>query len=233
MGGNPDGPPLSPSALDLTDLDTVKGWLASTKSPAGDGDDGSIQLCITAASMWWLDQTGLGNANGINTASPLNSICTFTENYNGNGSNHLYLRNRPIQSVTSLTVGYVTIAQSTAYGVPGWVIDQDAKSIWIRAGGGGNVTFSSIGWPVSGSGYWFAQGIQNVAITYTAGYSTVPYRVQMAVTQQVALNVKRKEWIGLASKAMANGAGTVTFNKWLLDPEVRQALTDYTRTAMY
>jgi hypothetical protein len=231
--GAPTGPPVSPSPLDLTDLDTVKGWLKNNKNPAGDADDYSIQLCITACSMWWLRQTGLGNESGINAASPLNSQVTYTETYDGNGSNTLYLRNRPIVSVTSLTICGVTIQQSTAWGVPGWVVDQSGKCIKLRGAGGGNtMSFTTIGYPGLVLGQWFIEDVQNVTVTYVAGFSVTPLDVQLAVTQQVGQNVKRKEWIDVASRSMGSGAGSITFRKWTLAPEVQQVLTDYTRTAM-
>src|ERR1700676_4869931 len=96
--------PSTPSPLDLTDLAAVKGWLGSIAQPTANSDDNNIQMCITAPSMWWLRQTGLGNESGINTASPLNSQVSYTEVYDGNGSNKLYLRNRPIISVASLVI---------------------------------------------------------------------------------------------------------------------------------
>ena len=130
----PTSPPaeqsLSPSLLDLTTLQNVKDWLQIKAS----ADDNLIQGAITALGYYFLWRTGLGSQNGVNTSSPLSNIVSYNETYDGNGSDRLYLRNRPIQNPPALsplvlTVNGNVIAQSTSYPIPGWVIDADGKSL--------------------------------------------------------------------------------------------------------
>lgn len=164
---------MNPSPIDLTSVQAVKNWLSGTgKASEADQDDDNIQLCITACGMYWLTRTGRGSQDGgIPTASPFNQPVTFNETYNGNGKESLFLRNSPIQSVSSLVVNGTTIPQSTAWNQTGWVIQADGKRISIRSGGGSNtrlVTEYVLGRLV------FNRGIQNVEVTYDAGYAMIP-----------------------------------------------------------
>src|SRR5579863_8891565 len=91
---------LSPSALDLTTVQNVKDFLDVTANQ----DDQIIQGLITSCGAYWLWRTGLGAQNNVNTQSPLNSQVSFNEWYDGNGSLRMYLRNRPIVSVSLLQI---------------------------------------------------------------------------------------------------------------------------------
>src|SRR5690349_23195383 len=170
---------MSANAIDLTTLAAVKSWLAAG---SGTSDDTTIQDCITAFSAYVLRITARSNADGsIPAASPFNSVVSYNEWYDGPGGTRLMLRNWPVVTVTSVTVDTVTIPQSTAPNVPGWVIDGSAKSLSMR--GNGNAGF------VNGSlvvGFQnlrsFARGFvfsdsqpQNVNVQYTAGFTAVPF----------------------------------------------------------
>lgn len=80
---------------------------------------------------------------------------TYTEVYNGNGKNRMILKNQPIISISSLVVGAQVIPAISAWPNPGYTIDGDT------------------GIAVLLQGYAFNQGIQNVAITYQAGYQSL------------------------------------------------------------
>lgn len=182
---------LTANPIDLTSVGRMKSWLSSQGVNPGDADN--LQACITAASKYWIWYCGLGPAdNSVPTHSPFNELVTYTETYNGNGSQQMYLRNRPVKNVISLVVNLSTIQQSQAFGQPGWVIDGNARSIWIRGGGGGQ-PFVSTFYPSSFGGQWFIKGIQNVAVQYQAGFAanvipaelatipaTAPYTIQVA-----------------------------------------------------
>lgn len=160
------------SAIDLTTVSSVKAWLSSNgKASANDTDDPNIQLCITAASMYWLWRTGRGpRNNSVPTQSPFNQGVQYTETYDGNGKTKMFLRNAPILSIQSLVVNGVTIPQSTAWNVLGWVINDDGKSISIRRGSG---TLALVSQYALGQ-LIFNQGIQNVVVQYTAGFAEMP-----------------------------------------------------------
>jgi hypothetical protein len=171
----------------------------------------------------WEDQ-------GLALASPFNTPVTYEEVYDGNGSDVLYLRNRPVRSITSLVIGTLTIPQSTSFTQAGWVIRGDGKSIALRNGGGGAGVSTSQFYP---SGYGrrnFWQGVQNVFITYTAGYTQTPADLQFMSTRVVALSYKQRQSIGQKSQAMAAGAGTVTFD-WRIDDKDWLTIVQYKRAS--
>src|SRR5579872_5031001 len=140
--------------IDLTWLAQVKSF-AEVKSSA---DDQIISDQITSFSRWVLTYCG---------KDTLNSVQSFTEVYNGNGQRKMFLRNSPIQSLVSVTVGPLTLPLSTGFNVSGVAIDQSMKSIVLICGSSG--VFSSNVYPPIG-GLGFTKGLQNVQVSYTAGY---------------------------------------------------------------
>jgi hypothetical protein len=229
--------------IDLTTLANVQAWLGIS----GESENNVINDCITAASSYWLWALGLTQQNGEpwstdpedDPCSPLNSVVTTSETYDGPGSARLFLRIRPIVSVASLTVDGISIPASTAVTVPGYVIDGSGKSLAIRSGsggpgiGGGALT---VGFAFlrnrQRSSWFFAEGIQNVAVTYSAGYEETPPDIEMAVRQMVSVNYKRRQWIDQRTQMMAQGAGSIQFRDWELPPEVRSVMEHYKRRAI-
>ncbi len=194
-------------------------------------DDATIQLCITAASLYWLWYTGRDSTSDVIT-SPFVAPIAYNENYDGSGSNRMFLRNVPIRSVQSLTINTRTIPQSTAFGQSGWLIDSSQKSLVIRGGGGSSQSFTTDTLFIGAVGNFFAKGLQNVNVQYTAGFNGVPVDVQLAATQMIAVNYKRKDWIDQASRAMAGGAGTTSYRAWEMPAEVRSVMNNYKRYAL-
>ncbi len=209
--------------IDLTTVASVKDY-ANITSAIKDND---IQAAITSFSQWVL------NACGLDT---LVQQVAFNEWYDGNGSPRLFLRNRPITAVTALTIWGRAIPQSTGVGSVGWVIDQSGKSISLRGAGtgsGGPWTFT--GWPAGGAGGWFAKGIQNINVQYTAGYASVPFDLERMARQTVATWIKREEWIDMGSKTLSAGGGangTTRYRDWPMPPESERILENYKRAAM-
>lgn len=172
------------NAIDLTTIDFVAGYLN-----LGAGVDASIlQSLITDYSQSVLTITGRPYLSGIRN---------YSERYNGLGGQILQVRNYPILAVTSVQVFQTVIPQSPDYIQAGWVIDTSGSQCSIAIVGNDWVGASSVGqWPGTWGGNWgaygnapalgsspyvFAQGIQNVAVSYTAGYT----QFQPAETQQV------------------------------------------------
>lgn len=222
---------MAANAIDLTTLAAVKSWLSLDTNAS----DQIVQDCITAASLYWLHATGLGPQDlTIPASSPLNSIVSYSEVYDGSGSNRLFLRNRPIVTVSSLSVGAIAIQSSSGVNVPGYVIDGTRKSITLRGGFGPPVSgqLLRVGFAnLRGCDRGFGNDVQSVAVAYTAGYSATPFDVEMAVRQQVALNYKRRGWIGQRSMSMAQGAGTVSYESWELPPSVKSVIDRYSRNS--
>ncbi len=217
----------TPNAIDITTLAAVKSWNQTT----GTNDDQIIQDAITAFSAYLLRRTARGPLDGtIPTASPFVAPVSYDDFYDGSGTLRQPVRNWPITAVAAVNVGGVAVRQSTSPQVPGWVIDGDKKFISIR-GTNGVRGYGAGGWGFQPRGYdccyVFANGIQNVEINYTAGFSSVPFDLEMAARKAVALNYRRRSWIGQKSQAMAAGAGTISFQDWEMDRDAERAIQYY------
>ena len=217
---------MATNAIDLTTVANVEAWLNQ-----GSAVDASIiQGLITSYSQAILTRTGRGN---------LNSIGTYTERYNGNGSTTLMLRNYPIQTVTLVQVGYTVIPQSPDFVQAGWVIDPSGSQAAISIIGGqplnGGGYFPRGGnWggygnaPPLGQAPWcFAEGISNVAVDYTAGYASTPYDLDEAVTEWVGDVYRSRQWIGQRSQVQP-GIGTTSYAVGIMPDRVK-SLCDFYR----
>jgi hypothetical protein len=142
--------------IDLTWLSQVKAF-AEVQGPK---DDGIISDQITAFSKWVLTYCG---------KDTLNTVQSFNEIYNGNGSFRLFLRNSPIQSLSLVQVGPTALPLSQGFNQAGVFIEQSGKSIAIRAVGNSGSEISNF-YPSLGNGYSFWKGVGNVQVQYTAGY---------------------------------------------------------------
>ena len=175
-------PNVSPSPLDLASLYGCKQWLAIS----GSSQDANLQACLTAASVYVLRYTGRGPRNWQNaTESPFNQSVAYAETYDGISGDKLFLRNFPINTVSSLTINNVALQASAAPGLPGYVIDDQGRAIVIRGGGGGASpqTFAytrqfGIGYQAgAGAGVFlkpFGAGTQAVQVAYSAGFIGLP-----------------------------------------------------------
>jgi len=177
-------PPTNP--IDLTFLAQVKS--RAEVNPTSTSDDPEIQSAITAFSQWLLNFTGKAS---------LNSVGSYNEVYDGNGNLRLFLRNNPIQTITTLNVNGVSvpIVAATAFNSWGAFIETSQKSIAIRAGIGNFSTFPyPTAWQGSVNGYRqggpsFFYGIGNIQVQYTAGYlpTTVSNDIENVTAQTVTL----------------------------------------------
>lgn len=97
---------------------------------------------------------------------------SYTESYDGDGSNILILNNRPVVSVSSLTIEDVNLT-STEYKV------YEAGYIRLVGSLGSAINEAIDGLPT------FPVGQQNITITYTAQNASVPGRVRFAATVMI------------------------------------------------
>lgn len=224
------------SPLDLTTVTIVKDWL--TGFGANSADDAKIQACITAWGYEFINRTGRGDQNGDFQQSPYVTVCNFTETHDGSDTARLYLRNRPIVNVSSLMINGISIGQSGAVGMSGYVIDGTGRSIALRQGiaGIGSSPSSGYGSYVSGpfrsvgSGLKFWKGIQNVTVQYSAGYGSTPFDIVECANKVVAQNYRRRNWVDEESRAVASGGGSVRYRSWTIPPECQDVVDRYTRT---
>ncbi len=207
---------MSTAKFDLTTVAAVIRYLGSQN--VSDDEKLSIQRCITSASQYWLWACGKTAVDGV---SPFVAPVTIDEWYDGNGNARLFVRNTPLKSITLLEVNGVSIAESTAFGVRGWIIDSSKKSITIRSGGSTRNIYGG-----------FTKGETNVHLISLAGFDQTPFDIADKATVMVAVNYKRRQWIDQSSQAMAAGAGTITFRDWELPPDVVSVMGNYSRTAI-
>jgi hypothetical protein len=166
------------NAIDLTTLSDVKTWMAGIQAPDNQNTDSVLQSAITAVSLDVLRRTGRGPRNWqVASQSPYNQQVEYMETYDGSSTARMFLRNFPIVSVSSLTVFGTTVSPSTSQSSPGFVIDGSAKSISLISpfsGYGYGNYYGNGRWPAFGLGVLarFPQGVQNVQVTYTAGFNS-------------------------------------------------------------
>ena len=164
------------------------------------------------------------------TPPMLTEPTSFTETYNGSGSDTLYLLNAPIISVESVTVGPIAFPASSGYGQAGYFVQQDGKSIALRSGAVSGYPFpAQYGW--GRQGYKFDRGRGNVVVSYTAGYEECPADIYLAVLKQGAIYLNKRLREDLASSVIPQ-TGQNNYRAWAMQPEVREMLVPYTRTAM-
>lgn len=216
------------NVIDLTTVALVKSWLsANGTAPTNTLDDPAVQACITAFSAMFLRRTGKGPQDGtMPSSSPFVAPVTYTEVYDGNGSFRMFLRNSPIQSVTSLIIGLNTIQASSGFGQAGYAIEGSKRSLVIR--GGSNIASTSYDW-AGGWGWGFQKGIQNIQVVYSAGFASTPADIELCARKCCALTYVRKSWTGLKNKSMGQGAGSTSYDDSEWPEDVERLIIDYTR----
>lgn len=112
----------------------------------------------------------------------------YTEIHDGDGTNTLLVRHSPLLSVTSVTVNDRVIAQSTAWNVAGWVVQDDLITLRFDR---------------------FSEGVANVSIALRAGFETIPDAVSRACLLLVAWAYRERDRLGLKSRT--TGGETVSY----------------------
>jgi hypothetical protein len=95
---------------------------------------------------------------------------SYSVAFNGNGMARRMLPDYPVTAVASVTVDGISIPQANTPTASGFLFDD--RGVYLR-------------------GYTFSRGVQNVAISYTAGYATVPEDIEEACLELVALTFDR------------------------------------------
>ncbi|NTF67968.1 hypothetical protein [Rhizobium rhizogenes] len=87
-------------------------------------------------------------------------VSSFSEVYDGRDNARLMVKNYPISAVASLAINGIPVLQATSTFGPGFLFNKRSVDLM-----GGAI---------------FYRGLENIAITYTAGYDPIPYDLQMA-----------------------------------------------------
>lgn len=133
------------------------------------------------------------------------ALQSYTETRDGTGGNRLMFANYPATGVTSLYIDGLLIPPSSGPGVDGWVADQFKVSLRGR--------------------YAFSRDVQNVTITYTAGFATTPTEIEQACVELVSRRFKDKDRIGITSKGLAGE--TISFSQVDFSDAIENTLKNY------
>lgn len=153
-----------------------------------------------------------------NASAMIESFCnrafaqaTYTDTLNGTGKAQMCLPNSPVTAVASLSVDGMSVPPSADTTLSGYVFD--ALSVYLRPGG----------YPCA-----FTKGIQNVTVTYTAGYAVVPLDVAQACIEMVAYKFAKRSRIDKASETLGTQQ-TISFSQADMPAQVKTALKPYVR----
>jgi len=113
----------------------------------------------------------------------------YTENRDGNGGRSMTFADYPVTEVSSVKIDGKPILPASDFTSPGYRFSPTSLVL---------------------NGYIFSKGLQNIEITYTAGFKEVPADIEQAVIELIGLRYKERDRIGQQSKNMANGE-TVTY----------------------
>lgn len=130
----------------------------------------------------------------------------YTETRNGGGGNRLFLANGPVTNVASVTVDGYVVSRAASPILPGFVGDE--STVYIRPGAH----------PCT-----FTKGVQNVTVTYTAGYATIPPDVAQACIEMVASHYAKRERIDKVSETLGTQQ-TISYSQADMPAAVKSAL---------
>ena len=190
---------------DLCALADVTAWLQTGQNPFPATDDALLSRLITAASRFiesWLDRPILA--------------ADWLEVRDGNGGQRLAFANFPVSAVLSLSIDGLTIPP--------------APPPESTGGGGFGAGYVFTPTELALRGYVFTRRAQNVVLTYTAGYVSVPPDIGQACIELVAQRFRERTRIGEASKALMSGE-TVTFSQKDMSDDVKTVLAEYRAVA--
>jgi hypothetical protein len=169
----------------------------------GNNDDVTLQSLISNASLQVLQY--------LDRPHILASVLgTLTEVYDGNDSNRLLPHQFPIISVTSVSIDNVSIPQATTPVAAGFL--WDTRRILLR-------------------GFRFCCGLQNVQVSYTAGFPSVPLDLKQAAIEAFALSYRQRVRIGEKSNSMS-GQVNVSFDMGDVPPRSMSVFSQYRRLAL-
>lgn len=169
----------------------------------GNNDDTALQSLITNGSAQILQF--------LNRPHILASLIgPLTESYDGNNSDRLLPHSFPIVAVSAVTIDGVPIPAVTSATTAGFL--NDARRILLR-------------------GFQFCRGVQNVTVSYMAGYASVPLDLKLAAIETFALAYRQRTHIGEKSNAMGSQI-TLSFDMADIPPRSMNVFQQYRRLAL-
>ncbi|HTJ64744.1 MAG TPA: hypothetical protein VL899_13140 [Alphaproteobacteria bacterium] len=132
---------------------------------------------------------------------------SFSETYDGKGNGRLYLRQTPVAAVASLSIDGTPVPRATSPGLPGWRLNGNTILLF---------------------GHWFGRCLANVAVTYTAGYQTVPADIAEAVAELVGLRYRGRDRLGKTSESIG-GMATTSYAQKDVSPFIASVIARYSK----
>lgn len=193
----------------LCQIADVKTYLGITNAT----EDANLTALIAAASAWI-----------ENYCNRVFSQATYTETRNGNNARGIYLYQSPITAVSSVTVDGVSIPAAASSRNFGFVFDDE--TVYIQPG-----IFIA---PIVVSGPFglpdrFERGVQNVTVTYTAGYAVIPADLVQACVELVVWKRAKASRLDKTSETLGTQQ-TQAYAKDAVPPSVIAALNSYRLT---
>jgi len=185
---------------DLCALADVTAWLQTGQNPFPAVDDALLSRLIAAASQFI--QSWLQRQIAVGD---------WIEIRDGNGGQRLAFANHPVSAVLSLSIDGLAIPPAPPAG-----------------GFGAGYVFTPT--ELALRGYVFTRRPQNVVVTYTAGYASVPPDIAQACIALVCQRYRERTRIGEVSKALMSGE-TVTYSQKDMSDDVTTLLTQYRAVA--
>jgi len=186
--------------MDATAIATVSD-IYEFVSVSDSGDDNLIQDLIDRKTVMFSNYCEIDSF----------FIADYIEYYNGRGSEYLFVKNNPINSITN-------IADDTDWL---WGADSTISSNDYRIVENRYVVYK----------YTFADGKQNVRISYNAGYSVIPLDLKQILIEEVWRNYKRRKEQDVLIKTLQDGS--THFVPSGLMPSTKQVLDKYKRMRSY
>lgn len=130
----------------------------------------------------------------------------YSETYDGNGSHYMALRQGPIISIDTLLIDDMPMRPASRTAV-GYAFKDSAVLLT--------------------GGLKFERGIQNVEVSYRAGYEVIPADVELAAIEGAALVYKRRGHLDMSSQAMAGS--TTSYLTQAMPESVAAVINTYRR----
>ena len=154
---------------DLTTIAAVKQYLKVDQAEDPAKYDAELTRLISSVSQQ--ARTATGRALDVPAAQRV-------ETRDGDGRCVLLLAEYPVTAIASVTVDGTAIPVRPSATESGYVIGDAEIGKLVLVG------------------YSFTRGVQNVIVTYTAGYAAIPQDLEQAVIELVALGFKDEDHIG-------------------------------------
>lgn len=136
----------------------------------------------------------------------------YTETRDGHGGSRLTCRNYPVTAVTSVSVDGVAVPASVA-GSAGYTFDQDGINL---------------------IGSVFTQGLSNVSLSYTAGY-TPGSSHELNVLEQACLELCAQKWVRrghVDQSSVSQNGGSMVFSQRDMPAEVKSLIQSFKSVAL-